>query len=192
MTIDIDHYQDSGALTTGRGAVTTLITNIGLKASGTSEDNSYAAAPIIRPATALLTSSYEYYTFFKLSGTYAKGSRVRIELTGNPNGGNDLGYATTGTGVKLFYRFTDTYATPDATDDGELTFYDGNPIKLFPKLSTVGPHTGAIYRQYLDANTTYYTQYLCLRLMVEQGSTFGNIGDLSFNCTVDEYESTDT
>lgn len=192
MTIDIDHYQDSGALTSGRGAVTTLITNIGWKTAGSNEETTYAQAPIIRPTTTPIANSYEYYTFFKLSGTYIKGSRVKITIAGNPNGSSEDGYATVGTGVKLFYRLVDTYETPDSVDDGDLVYYDGTTIALYPKLSMFGPQSGATYHQYLDENTTYYTQYLLTRILVEQGSTFGNIGDVSFNCTVDEYESTDT
>lgn len=191
MTIDIDHYQDSGTLTSGRGATTTLITNIGWKTAGSSEDTTYAQAPIIRPANALATS-YEYYTFFKLSGTYVKASRVKIQISGNPNGSSSGGYATVGTGVRLFYRLVDTYNTPDGVDDGDLVYYDGTTINLYPKVSTVGPHTGLTYLQYLTGNATYYTQYLLTRLYVEPGSTFGNIGDVKFSCFVDEYESTDT
>lgn len=191
MTINIDQYQDSGTLTSGRGATTTLIANIGLMTNGAAEATQYPVYPIIRPASAPLASSYEYFTFFKLSGTYAAGSRVRIQISGNVNGANADGYTTVGTGARLYYRLSDTYYTPDATDNGDLVFYNGTTVTLFPKISITGPTTDLNYVQHLTADTTYYTQYLILRLLVEQGSTYGNIGDLAIQCYVDEYESAD-
>lgn len=191
MTINIDHYQDSGYVSAGRGSVNTLITNIGLKASGSSEDTSFAVYPIIRPTTAPLSYSYEYYTYFKLSGTYAKGSRVRIVLSGYPNNPAPTGFEGPEEGLRLYYRLTNTYSTPDGNYDGDLVFYDGTTLTLYPKISTIGPTTGLAYHQYLDANTTYFTQYVKLVVIAEQADSFGNMGEVKLECFVDEYEDTD-
>jgi len=82
MSIDIDHYQDSGALASGRGSATTQIDNIGWMNSGAVEGFQYPIYPIIRPTADPLVCSYDYYTFFKLSGTYVTASRPRITISG--------------------------------------------------------------------------------------------------------------
>ena len=69
-------------------------------------------------------------------------------------------------------------------------YYDNTSLTLYPRLSTTG--VGFSYYRHLAQNTTYYTQYLVTRVLVEPGTTFGNIGDLTIACLVDEYEDTDT
>jgi hypothetical protein len=223
MTIDIDHYQDSGPASAGRGAISTLITNIGWKAAASAESSPYVIDPIVRPTEAVASFtvsvpgvisscgnniddaswvvnqsrlpkfavSYDYYTFFKLSGTYAKASRVRIAITGDVNGAAPTGYDSATGGLRLYFRLTDTYQTPAAVDDGELRFYAGGGELMFPKISTIGPSTGLDYVQFLATNTTYYTQFLHTRLYVPPGAGYGNAGEVNFQCYVDEYEDTD-
>ena len=190
MTIDIDHYQETGAVAAStRGTTTTLITNVGWKNSAATEDTPYAQYPLIRPTTGLATS-YTYRTYFKLSGTYVRASRVRIVISGNPNG-TSTGYSTAGSGIRIYARLTSDYVEAAATlaDMSEI-YYDNTSLTLYPRLSTTG--VGFSYYRHLAQNTTYYTQYLVTRVLVEPGTTFGNIGDLTIACLVDEYEDTDT
>lgn len=205
MTIAIEHYQESGPASGGRGTTTTLITNVGWRAVGFAEDvSNYAAQPISRPLAstgAAFTVSYDYYTFFKISGVYFKASRPRFKISGNPNGdapqildeeGNPIGnYDGAKGGARLFFRLTDTYSTPVGLDQGDLVYYDGTPITLYPKMSLTGPTTDLQYYKFLDADTTYYSQMLHTRIYVEAGSTYGNLGELTITCLVDEYEGID-
>lgn len=86
MTINIDHYQDSGTLTSGRGATTTLIDNIGWMANGSPEGLLHPIYPIIRPTESGVPFSYcyDYYTFFRFSGSYIAAARPRIDINISP------------------------------------------------------------------------------------------------------------
>jgi hypothetical protein len=185
MSIIIDQYQDSGPLLSGRGTTTTLINNVGWKVDGGAEGLDYAEYPILRPSITPQTRSFQYYTFFKLSGTYIKASRIRIAILGIPL-----------SGVKLFCGLADTYATPTSDHIGDLTYYQPPTVAgsiglvMYPKLSLTSPITGLSYPQYLTGNTTYYTQYLKTQLYVEAGS-YGNVDDIKIKCYVDEYEEDD-
>lgn len=176
MSIDIDHFQDSGPLSAGRGTTTIQIDNIGLKSNGGVENLDYAEYPLIAPSGDPFARSFKYFTFFKLSGTYVKASRVRIKI-------EPL------SGVKTFYRLTDTYSAPDAVHTGDLIYVPSTQV-VYPRLSTTGPNTGLIYPQYLTANTTYYTEYLELQVYVPVGTSYqSSVGKIT--CWVDEYEEDD-
>lgn len=178
MAINIDFYQDSGPLLAGRGTTTTLINNVGWMNSGAAEGLTYAEHPIIRPTTTPFARSFTYFSFFKLSGTYIKGSRVRIKVAGTPIAG-----------VKVFCKLTDSYAAPTSNHDGDLV-YRAADLTLFPRLSTVGPNTGLSYLQYLTGNTTYYTEFLKTQIYVEAGAEYNN-NLIDIKCWVDEYEEDD-
>ncbi len=184
MAIIIDHYQDSGPLQSGRGTTTTLINNVGWMNNGSAEGLTYADYPLIRPTVEPFNRSFTYFTFFKLSGTYVKGSRVRIKLSGAPIAG-----------VSIFCRLTDTYVTPTANFTGDLTYFNPtNPSSagqvFYPRISTTGPNANLNYLQYLAGNTTYYTEYLETQVYVKAGTEYNNIV-LNLKCYVDEYEEDD-
>jgi hypothetical protein len=203
MSIDIDHYQDSGPVISGRGTNTTQIDNIGWMNSGAAEGFQYPIYPIIRPTAQTYVYSYDYYTFFKLSGIYAAASRPRITISGNIRTsliGDAIGVDHNSDGlvneddhsVKMYYELTGTYATPDNTSLGGLIYYTDSTITLYPRLSTTGPNANLSYVKYLAANTTYYTEYLHTRLYVRGNPTsYGNVGPLTILCFNDEYESND-
>lgn len=182
MAIIIDQYQDSGPLLSGRGTTTTLINNVGWMNSGAAEGLTYADYPLIRPTIEPFTRSFTYYTFFKLSGTYVKGSRVRVKIAGLPSD------------IRIYNRLTDTYITPSSDHGGDLDYLvlipTVNSVTLYPRLSTVGPNTGLSYPQYLSANTTYYTEYIKTQVYVEAGASYASVQNL-FKCYVDEYEEDD-
>ena len=130
----------------------------------------------------------------KIAGTYAKGSRPRIRITGNYTGAPPTGYAGTDK-VKLFYKLTDIYEQPNNTWDGTLMYIGpGDSHVLYPTVSTTGPEAAATYQQYLTGNATYYSCYLVTQLVVEGGnvSDFGNIGEMFVEFYMDEYEGTNT
>lgn len=198
MSIDVEIYQDSGPLLNGRGTTTSLINNIGWKTSASGElVGSYTQDTIVRPQTSDIpfTHCYDYYTFFKISGIYVKASRPRIAITGSIVGSPPTGYVGNPTGVRLFYRLAESYGTPTNTHDGDLVYYNNNNMVLYPKLSLTSPVSGLTRPQYLNANTTYYTQFLHTKVYVEYGTMaagWGNIGELEIECRVDDYEESDT
>jgi hypothetical protein len=149
--------------------------------NGSAEGLTYADYPLIRPTVEPFTRSFTYFTFFKLSGTYVKGSRVRIKITGLPE-------------VRLYNRLTDTYATPSSVHEGDLNYlvtdFTTSSVTLYPRLSTVGPNTGLSYPQYLSANTTYYTEYVKTQVYVGAWGSYSSAQNI-IKCYVDEYEEDD-
>jgi len=197
MAIDIEVFQEYGPVQgTGRGS-TIQINNVGWRSLQTEETyGSYAQFPVRRPQTGqpALNQSYDYYTYFVISGEYLIATRPRIIIKGNITGAPPEGFVGTPTGARLFVRLTDTYSTPTNTHDGNLTYYNNNTLALFPRLSTIGPNQGLSHIRYLQPNTTYYTEFIHTKLYVDymtEGTGYGNIGETSISCEVDEYEGMD-
>jgi len=194
MTITVDLYQDSGAVSSGHGTTRISVNNVGWKNSGLDETNSFVYYPLIRPEVTPFGYSFTMYNYLKISGTYPKGSRMRLRVSGAVDGAPPSGYVGTDK-VRLFYKLTNTYTTPSNAFDGSLIYLPpGVAQTLYPRISTVGPEAATSYTQYMSANTTYYTEYLVTQLFVEAGSVaeFGNIGQLNIKVFMDEYEDTDT
>ena len=183
MTIAIDLYEDSGAVLSGHGTTRIAVDNIGWKSSGLDETNSFAYYPVRRPDGVPFTYSYQKYNFFRISGTHAKATRPVIIITGA-----DLLLADQ---MRLHYKLSSTYEEATGGIDGSL-MYLNNTIRIYPKLSTIGPEdTGASYIQYLTSGTTYYTQYLVTQLLVESSSVYQNLPEVTVGLYLQEFENTD-
>ena len=191
MTISVEVYEDAGPLLSGKGTYRNSVNNIGYKNSMAPENSiPYPSAPIGRPLTDTLSYSYPKYNFLKWSGTYNKASRPRILITNHINSVVD-GYTCTTDYVKLFYKLTNVYDPGDTNIDGSLIYIPtGGSVVLYPRISTTGPEAATNYLQWMNGNTTYYTEYLVTKLHLEQGTQydFGNLGALSIKFYLDEYE----
>lgn len=193
MAINVEIYEDSGAIYNGnRGTLRTSVNNIGYKNTPEAENAvQYPLSPIGRPLTSGLSFSCQKYNFLKWSGTYTKVSRPRIVITNNID---EIvsGYTCTTIKTRLYYKLTNMYNPADSNIDGSLIYVPtGQTITVYPRTSTTGPEAATSYSQYYNANTTYYTEYLVTKLVVEYTGNdldFGNLGSLKFKFVVDEYD----
>lgn len=195
--IDITVYQDTGALTGGRGTPV-LVDNFDMKDSGDYSIQYYptkemTGAPLVRPLNSGEQDiSFPVYTFFKIvgDGEVVKNLRFLLTLAVSDSGGNEVGEANN---VQLFYKHTNVYQTPTAAVDGDM-IYVGTPTgtvlqtEFWPMLSTVGPHMAT------SRNTTYtlsatplYTNYFVTQMRVNKGSTAGNSCRFQLRLSVHEF-----
>lgn len=193
MTITVELFQDTGAVTSGHGTTRLSVNNVGWKDSPLDETNTYVFYPLVRPELTPFGYSYKIHTYMKISGTYPLASRPRFRISGSVIGARPPGYEGEGNS-RLFCKLTNTYSAPSKSFDGSLIYVEpGQELTLYPRMSTTGPEAATSYVKYLSANTTYYSEYLVTQLFVEQGMDIeiGNIGQLQLSVFVDEYESTD-
>jgi hypothetical protein len=179
----LQFFQDSGALTLGRGAVTTEVDNWNMKSSDSLTALYYphdAAlnAPLIRPGLAGdLTLSYKVYTFFKISGTYTKIKNLRLKLS--------VDSATQAAGGMLYYKLTNSYATPDAAWDGQMVpAYTGSAwangsseLVLYPNWSTTGPNNATSRSIVYGPDQTLYSEYLVTQLYIQHSTGHDTLGN---------------
>jgi hypothetical protein len=192
MTIEVELYEDTGAVLSGHGTTRIAVDNIGWKDSPLDETNSFVYYPINRDTTNF-GYSHAKYNYMKISGTYAAGSRPRIQISGSVIGAPPSGYTGTNA-VRLYYKLTNVYSTQDPNMDGTLIYLPpGTTHTLYPAMSTVGPEAATTYPKHLTGNTTYYSQYIVTQLYVEPGaaSKIGNIGEIVLKFYMDEYETAD-
>lgn len=196
MSIELSIWEDTGPVSSGHGTTRTQVTNIGWKASGLDDaTDDYAYSPLIRPQNGVpFTYSYKKYNYLKIEGTYAAASRPRIKFTGNYNGTPPDGLEGQGD-IRIYYKLTNTYEQPNNQYDGELIYLEPGQVQVvYPTVSTVGPEAATDHPQFLNTDTTYYTQYLVTQVLVPAGleTEFGNIGDINIEWYIDEYEDTNT
>lgn len=174
MALTVELWEDSGTLSVGRGTIIQEVDNLGFKNSSLDETTTFADFPIRRPInTELFTTSYKKYYHFKFYGTYTNLRNVSVLFEGDPEG--SAGTELAGK-VRILYKWSNVYATPDTTLLDGITYDPTNPPIWTPKLSTTGPNAAT---SYIDpvANTTYYTQFLITQLYIDKssGSDFGNL-----------------
>lgn len=191
MAITIELWEDTGAVTGGHGTTRQAVTSIGYKDSNLDETFAWVYYPIQRPASGY-NYSYTKYNYLKISGTYPGANRFRMTLYGNVEGSSQPHQNTTNE-VSLQYQMTNTYALPVAGDMAGTVWDFGNPIEIYPKLSTVGPEAATSVPQYMTQNTTYYTEYFKTQLRVhpDDWNKYGNIGVFGFKFWFHEFENTD-
>lgn len=188
MSINIDLYEDSGAVTSGRGATQAIITDWNLKYSALSSTVYYptavlASAPLVRPTNpGEEFLSYKKYLSFKVDGTYTRVKNLRIKVTGTGS------QAST---PRLFYKFTNTYAVPDAAYDGDMMLLssDGtvhSPV-LYPYFSTTGPQNATSRSVVYGPNQTLYTNWIVVQMRIPYGCTAGNSAEFKLELVCDEY-----
>lgn len=191
MTINVEVMEDTGALVSGHGTTRLSVNNIGWKNSGLDESNSYAYYPLNR-TTNTFNYSYPKYNYLKWSGTYPKASRPRIQITNTITGGA-VGYTATNK-VRLYYKLTNVYTPQNSIIDGSMIYLEPNSTQIiYPRISTTGPESAVDYLQWLNGNTTYFTEYLVTQVIVEPGlsNEYGNIGTVKIKFYIDEYETAD-
>ena len=176
MAMTVELWEDSGPITSGHGTTRIEVDNIGWKNSALSEIYTFADYPITRPLPPnIYRTSFKKYNYFKIYGTYESAFDMEIRFNGTPVGsGNGSGTASK---VKVFYKWSSTYAVP-TTSLLNGTLYDpANPIIMKPLLSTTGPEGTALWTPTLATNTTYYTPYLITQLFVEpsEWDDYGNL-----------------
>lgn len=198
--ITLTIYEDSGPKVSNHGTSQSIVENIGWRNEGTPDTVFYANNPIVRPyGDQLFSVSYKKYNYLKVSGTYPKASRVRITISGVPYTAppDDFeGYHATSDKnqqIRLFYKLSNIYEQPNKEYDGELMYVPPGGLTIYPTMSMTGPESATGYPQYLDTNTTYYTQYLITQLWVPVGpggllDPYGNLGDVNIEWSLDEYE----
>lgn len=188
MSISIDLYEDTGVLTSGRGATQTIVDQWNLKNSAdpavvyfpTAETTN---APLVRPTAAGQEFlSFKKYITFKVYGTYAYAKNLRISLSANS--------ATQASAARLFYKFTNTYAAPDAAYDGAMMCAALDSTiqvpTLFPMFGT-SPSAATSRSIVYGPNATLWTNFLVLQMRIPAGCTVGNSAEFLLTLSADEY-----
>lgn len=188
MSVNIDLYEDTGAVLSGRGTTVTLLDSWDLKNSA---DHAYVyyptnettAAPLIRPfnTAGAQTLSFKKYLSFKLDGTYTRLKNIRIKVTASDPDTD---------AAQLFYKLTNTYQVPDNTFDGDMILLSPNstiltPI-IWPMLSTTGPQNATSRQTVYGPNQTLYTQFLVVQMRVNNNCVIGNSAE--FNLRLEAYD----
>lgn len=196
MAITLEIYEDSGIAigATPKGTNRDQVDNCGWKSTGFQEAFQFVDYPIIRPFDPLLARvSYKKYNFVKISGIYPAATRLRFSFIGDVGGVGSEDDILFTNNVRLYYKWTSVYDTPD---DLLLsgTLYDPSTATSFqPMFSSTGPEDATSKLNSMSANTTYYSSYLVTQLYVEPGGwdDYGNIGDMTLQFELDEYELMD-
>lgn len=189
MAVNIDMYEDTGAVTSGRGATVSLITDWNLKDSA---DPAYVYYPTLETSSAPLTRptlpgqevfSYKKYISFQINGTYTriKNLNIGLSILGSPQADK----------TRLFYKFTNTYAVPDKAYDGDMMCAALNssvqkPV-LIPFWSTSNPQSATTRAVSYGPNQTLYSNWICVQLRTPFESTVGNSPEFKLTLNVTEY-----
>lgn len=189
MSVSIDLYEDSGAVSSGRGSTIALIEHWNLKSSAdpavvyfpTAET---LAAPLQRPTIpGQETLSYKKYLSFKLFGTYNKVKNLKISLTANS--------PTQADKPRLFYKFSNTYQVPDNSYDGEMICASADGViqvpTLYPMFSTTSPANATTRQVVYGPDQTLYTNFLVLQLRIPSNCSAGNTAEFLLTLSCDEY-----
>ena len=188
--INIRVFQDTGALTGGRGTPVEA-TNFNMKNSGTYSVVYYptgetSCAPLVRPTVVGdQVMSFPVYTFFMIEGASErlKNIRFRVFMEADPQASD----------AQLFYKVTNTYTTPSATYDGSMMLLakkDGAVLTelIYPNLSTVGPHLATTRPTVVVGGFPYYTNYFVTQMRVNRGCTVGNTAQFKLRLEAYEFE----
>lgn len=175
MSVNVQIFEETGAIAGGRGSVVTEITNLNWKK--TSDPTAvYYLNPVRRPTYHTdETFSYQRYIFFKVSGTYQYLKNFRILVTPTAAPQADL--------CQLFYKMTDTYAVPTNTFDGSMLFgiEDDGTLQLNPMISTNSPNLAVSRPKIMGPNQTFYTNYLVTQMRVKYGKVIETSTDARTN-----------
>lgn len=139
----------------------------------------YYYYPIKKPeGDVWVIHSVPRFLFGRISGTFSEIKRVRWKITG----------LSMGSGLRLYLKQTHTYIEPTNDFDGSLIYGNSNPLYIFPNLSTVNPTSASTRVTSLNANTTYYTDFIKSQLWVDEAASVGNTTPVTFELICDEYE----
>lgn len=193
MSFTFNIYNESGTAVSGHGTVVETLDFNMLKSGDRSllyyPHDAAANAPLVRP-TALgdLNLSYKVYTYFKISGTYTKIKNLKLKI--------QVSNAAQATKAMLYYKLTNTYATPDASFDGSmLPVYDGaaftngdSELVLTPNWSTSGPSSATSRQLTYGPNQTLYSQYLVTQLYAANSAATGNTAEFKARIEFIEFQ----
>lgn len=189
MSVNIDLYEDTGAVSSGRGSTVTLVDGWNLKYSAVTSVAYYPTAtetdaPLVRPTSAGEEFlSFKKYLSFKIDGTYTRIKNLRIVPSIETEAQADK--------VRLFYKFTNTYAVPDATYDGDMMplSIDGvlQRYVLHPNFSTSNPQSATTRQVAYGPNQVLYTNFLVVQMRIPKECTVGNSATFKLTLTCDEY-----
>lgn len=192
MAINVEIWEDAGAIISSRGTIRNEVANIGYKNSALDETFQFYDYINNRPHSGdLYGLSFIKYNYFKLYGSYTEVNTLRIKFNGPLVGaGNGSGVASK---IRIFYKWSTNYAVPN-NNLLSGTYWDVNNIPTWsPLLSTTGPE-GTMNEVFdLSPNTTYYTPYLITQLYMEPSDweDYGNINpNFEVDCTVIDTIST--
>ena len=139
----------------------TELSNINFKSSGLQAD-AYYLYTVNRPdlnGTQMMQSSYTKIVYAKVSGTYGRIERPRWQISAPDLIGNDK--------LHLMVGMRSAYTQPTQSTDYTLT--NLNEAKyLFPNTDTSLGATS--YQKVWTANQTFYTNYLVMQVLVEDGA----------------------
>lgn len=186
MSITIEAFEDWGAATgsPAKGTTRTQITNANLLAYSDPAQNYYlndVPRPIgVTMADDIQICSFKRYISFKIHGTYVSFKNLKITLPGPSTIGN----------WRVMGKMTNSYAQPTGTlnttfnrvlgdYDGTLDTIIGSTV-LYPRFSTTGPEAATDRPILAAANTTYWTEWLCLQYMGHP-STFDDVGNFGLD-----------
>lgn len=196
MTLQIEIFKS-----TGNPETSEIITNNNFKSSGLANSQSaYWTVPVRRPEDPeLLTYSFTNIIYGKFSGTWSQFRRPRwvidipnLITESNVPPQDEVEYDTndealfTGS-TKLFLGRRDIYVPPTNDIDGTLQYHNNKSLVLYPNTSTGGPGSATSHNQFWNGNTTGYTDYLYMQLVVER-SALNNIEPIKITFQVDLYE----
>lgn len=188
MSVNIDLYEDTGAVSGGRGSIITLVDNWNMKASGDINTVYYptdetSSAPLIRPINTqgAQTLSFKKYLSFKIDGTYPKIKNIRIKLSAVA-GNTDSAH--------LFYKLTNTYQVPDASFDGDMLCATTNTTiidtAIWPNLGA-SPQTATTRNVVYGPNQTLWTQFIVVQMRVNSDCVIGNSPEFTLRLECNEY-----
>lgn len=189
MAVNIDMFEDTGVLTSGRGATVSLISDWNLKASAdpafvyypTQETSSAPLARPLFPGQEVL--SFKKYISFRINGTYTRIKNLRIALS--------IEGAAQANKTRLFYKFTNTYAPPDNAYDGGMMCAAIDSVvqnpQLIPFWSTSNPQSATSRAVSYGPNQTLFSNWICVQLRTPFESTVGNSPEFRLALNVTEY-----
>jgi hypothetical protein len=189
MAANIDLYEDSGALLSGRGTTVALCTEWNLKASSNPAyvyypTNETSNAPLIRPFNTAggQTLSYKRYLSFKIDGTYSKIKNPRIYL--------DLAGPQTDN-AQLFYKLTNSYSVPDATFDGDMTLLATDTVVQLPEIWPMlgsSPASASSRSISYGPNATLWTPFIVVQARINNNCAIGNTAEFTLRLEVHDYD----
>jgi hypothetical protein len=188
VSVNIDLYEDTGAVLSGRGTVITLVDHWNLKASAEPAFVYYptdetSSAPLIRPVGLIgaQTLSFKKYLSFKIDGTYSKIKNIRMKLTAVANNTD---------AAQLFYKFTNTYQVPDNAFDGDMVCASTNSTILdtyiWPNLGA-SPDLATSRNVIYGPNETLWTQFIVFQMRVNSDCVVGNSSEFTLRLECSEY-----
>ena len=171
MSITIEAYEDWGVAvgSPAKGTTRTQVTNANLYSYHDPAQN-YYLNDVPRPIGESLSDdiqicSFKRFICFKVYGTYASFKNAKIVFSAP---------STVGT-WRIHGKLTNQYVQPTGTYnstfgrtlgdyDGTLPTILGSQV-LYPRMSTTGPEAATDRFIRASANTTYWTEWLCLQYM---------------------------